>query len=533
LTRIVHIVILILLLLLPGLVKSTDYDTLLEPITSSIESQKEQGNYKAVFDLNKQLIHFKDSITRLNRAKLLAEMQEGFELENKLKQLELLNTQNKVNEVQLQGKHQQQLAFFGGALLLLVVSLALRNRIIIIRKTRDLIQSKNEILQKERIRASSSEKFKNQFLANVSHEIRTPMNAIMGITNILIKNKHLDDQVKFLEAMHHSSKNLLVLINDILDLSKLEAGKVELENSAFSIKKIVNKIGDELKGKAGEKGLELSVDIDTNIPAVLLGDPYVLHNILFPILSNGIAFTDSGSVSIACKVEGHSENNYIISFKITDTGIGIIQEKLDKILNTFVKVYEKDALYYDGSGLELPIIKQFIELQGGSIKVESESGKGTIFYIEIPYAITDTMVVTGSAENQVVHINPTDLSILLVEDNEFNVMVATEEINSAFEDVKLDVAGNGKLALDMVIENNYNVILMDVQMPIMNGYEATRQIRKLNDNKSGIPIIAMTANVMKQEIDKCFESGMDEYISKPFETSDLINKINALVTRAG
>lgn len=532
-TKSIHTIFLVLLLLFSGLGSASDYDDLLEPINTNIILQKQKGDYKAVFDLNKQLIFFKDSITKLNRAKLLAEMQEGYELENKLKQLELLNTQNKVNEVQLQVKKQQQLTFIGSVILLILVSLALRNRIIIMRKTRDLIQSKNEILQQARIKATSSEKFKNQFLANVSHEIRTPMNAIMGITNILIKNKHLEEQKKFLEAMHHSSKNLLLLINDILDLSKLEAGKVELEKSAFSINEIVNQIGDELKGKAKEKGLELSVDIDPGIPDLLLGDPHVLHNILFPILSNGIAFTDTGAVSIACKVEGHLENNFIISFKITDTGIGIVQEKLDKILNTFVKVYEKDALQYDGSGLELPIIKQFIELQGGSIEVESESGKGTTFYIEIPYPTADKIAVTGSTENKVVHTNPTDLSILLVEDNEFNVMVATEEINSAFENVSLDVAGNGKLALDMVIENSYNVILMDIQMPIMNGYEATRQIRKLKDNKSGVPIIAMTANVMKQEIDKCFESGMDEYISKPFETSDLINKINTLVSRAG
>lgn len=527
-----HIVFIILLFLLPGLSRSNDIEKIILPLTLKIESQKQQGNYEEVFRLNKKLMYIKDSITQFNRAKLLAEMQEGYELENKLKQLELLNAQNKVNEVQLQVKQQQQLAFIGGAFLLIIVTLGLRHRLLTMRKTKDLIQSKNEVLQEARIKATSSEKFKNQFLANVSHEIRTPMNAIMGITNILIKNKHLDEQVKFLEAMHVSSKNLLVLINDILDLSKLEAGKVELEKSTFSINDIINKISDQLKTKAEEKSLELRINIDSAIPAVLVGDPHVLNNILFPILSNGIAFTDTGFVSIDCKVEGHSEHNFIISFKIADTGIGIIKEKLDKILNTFVKVHEKDALQYDGSGLELPIIKQLIELQGGSIEVESESGKGTTFYIEIPYATAEKMTDQVVTEELFTHTTPADLSILLVEDNEFNVMVATEEITTAFEDVHLDVAENGKVALERIMEKDYSIILMDVQMPIMNGYEATRQIRKLKNKKSGIPIIAMTANVMKQEIDKCFESGMDAYISKPFETSDLVNKINTLVARA-
>ena len=256
----------------------------------------------------------------------------------------------------------------------------------------------------------------------------------------------------------------------------------------------------------------------------------MLHNILFPILSNGIAFTDKGMVSLVCQVEGHKENNYILSFTMKDTGIGIVKEKLDQILNTFVKVYEKDAVDYGGSGLELAIIKQMIELQGGSIQVESEPGKGTTFHIEIPYTSGTEMTITDSMVKPVSLSNPLDLSILLVEDNEFNVMVATEEINSAFENVHLDVAENGKLALDKIMENDYHVILMDVQMPILNGYDATKQIRKLNGSKSSIPVIAMTANVMKQEIDKCFESGMDAYISKPFETSELVNKINTLVS---
>ena len=288
---------------------------------------------------------------------------------------------------------------------------------------------------------------------------------------------------------------------------------------------------DGAREKAEEKGLELKVVIEPGVPEFLSGDPDMLNNILFPILNNGITFTDKGVVSMICKVEGHTENSFIISFCIKDTGVGIIKEKLDQILNTFVKVYEKDTLNYDGSGLELPIIKQMIELQGGSIQVESETGKGTTFNIVIPYTSGVEYIVSDQTEESISFLTPTDLSILLVEDNEFNVMVATEEINSAFENVHLDVVENGKLALEKVLENNYHVILMDVQMPIMNGYEATRQIRKIEDSKSKVPIIAMTANVMKQEIDKCFESGMDAYIPKPFETSDLVNKINALVAQ--
>ena len=516
--------------MISGIGKSEDYDSLLLPLTAKIEKQKQQGHYKEAFVLNKKLMHLMDSITELNRAKMLIEMQKSYKLENKLKQLELLNAQNKVNEEKLQVEKQQQFAFIGSAFLLLIISVGLRNRIIIIRKARDLIQLKNDILQQERIKATNSEKFKNQFLANVSHEIRTPMNAIMGITNILIKNKHLEEQEKFLEAMHLSSKNLLVLINDILDLSKLEAGKVEIEKSSFKIDEIIKNIEFQLREKADEKGLGFKVDIDPDIPDIIFGDPQMLYNILFPVLSNGITFTDKGMVSLDCKVEGHTGNNYIISFTMKDTGIGIIKEKLDQILNTFVKVYEKDALKYDGSGLELAIIKQMIELQGGSIQLESEPGKGTTFYIEIPYTSGTEIAVTDTFDKPVSSVTPHDLSILLVEDNEFNVMVATEEINSAFENVHLDVAENGKLALDKIMKNDYHVILMDVQMPILNGYDATKQIRKLNGSKSRVPVIAMTANVMKQEIDKCFESGMDAYISKPFETRELVNKINAVVS---
>ncbi len=512
-------------------IESKDNDGIFLPLESKIELLKQEGNFREAFMMNKKLMQLKDSITEVNRESLLAEMQEGFNLENKLKRLELLNAQNALNEEQLRVKKQQQFAFIGGVILLLIVAVGLRNRIITTRKTKDLIHSKNEILQQERIKATNSEKFKNQFLANVSHEIRTPMNAIMGITNILIKNKHLEEQEKFLEAMHVSSKNLLVLINDILDLSKLEAGKVEIEKTSFKIKEVIKKIEEELRSKAEEKGLELKIAIEPDVPEILLGDSQMLHNILYPMLNNGITFTDKGMVSLTCKVEGHTEHSYIIGFNIQDTGIGIVQEKVDQILNTFVKVYEKDALKYDGSGLELPIIKQMIELQGGTIEVESETGKGTTFQIEIPYASGIEMVDNDYAEETAAFVTPSDLSILLVEDNEFNVMVATEEINSAFESVNLEVAENGKLALEKVLANNYHVILMDVQMPIMNGYEATKQIRKIKGSKSSVPIIAMTANVMKQEIDKCFESGMDAYISKPFETSDLVNKINAQLSR--
>ena len=531
LNKYLHITFLVLLILISPLVKSEGYDNLIPPLSVKIENLKQQGNFKEAFVMNKRLMHLKDSITEWNRTKLLAEMQEGFEMENKVRRLELLNVQNAVNEEKLQVKKQQQFAFIGSAFLLLIISVGLRHRIITIRKTKDLIQLKNDTLQQERIRATNSEKFKNQFLANVSHEIRTPMNAIMGITNILIKNKHLEEQEKFLEAMLVSSKNLLVLINDILDLSKLEAGKVEIEKTAFRIEDVIKNIDNQLREKAEEKGLELKVVIEPGVPEFLSGDPNMLNNILFPILNNGITFTDKGVVSMICKVEGHTENSFIINFCIKDTGVGIIKEKLDQILNTFVKVYEKDTLNYDGSGLELPIIKQMIELQGGSIQVESETGKGTTFDIVIPYTSGVEYIVSDQTEESISFLTPTDLSILLVEDNEFNVMVATEEINSAFENVHLDVVENGKLALEKVLENNYHVILMDVQMPIMNGYEATRQIRKIEDSKSKVPIIAMTANVMKQEIDKCFESGMDAYIPKPFETSDLVNKINALVAQ--
>ena len=397
---------------------------------------------------------------------------------------------------------------------------------------RERVREKIKELEEEKSRAEHSEKAKEQFLANMSHEIRTPMNAIMGMTRLLLEKAPREDQLKYLNAIKQSSDNLLIIINDILDLSKIEAGKINFETIDFDLAEQIKTVYTTIKLNADEKGLALKYTIADDVPVKLIGDPYRLNQILLNLAGNAIKFTESGSVLINVSTMERSDDRVKIKFEIKDSGIGIAQDKLDYIFNMFTQESSSTTRKFGGTGLGLAICKKLVELQGGTIYVESETGKGSAFSFILSYGIQQIDTINEQTEIPVDY--PTaqlkNISILLAEDNEFNQMVAVDSIQDAIEGVQIDLAKNGKEAVEMVKQKQYDLVLMDIQMPEMDGHEATRIIRKNPDAKiNSIPIIAITASVIKAEVDKCFESGMNEFVGKPFSTEELLDKISKVL----
>lgn len=377
------------------------------------------------------------------------------------------------------------------------------------------------------VRAERSEKAKEEFLANMSHEIRTPMNAIMGMTRLLLEKEPKSTQLKYLNAINQSSDNLLVIINDILDFSKIQAGKMELETIPFVFRNLMHTLEEIMRFKSDEKKIEFKVIIDDNIPECVIGDQVRLNQILINLTGNAIKFTDNGHVYLRCSLNNIANNVATIAFAIEDTGVGIAADKIDSIFESFSQADVATTRKFGGTGLGLSISKRLTELSKGKISVSSKLGEGSVFKVEIPFEIgTMELVKSGNniVENRV--SDDTTIRILLVEDNAFNQMVATDSIEGMFDKVIIDIAENGKIAIDKISEGEYDVVLMDVQMPIMDGYEASRTIRAMSDiKKRGIPIVAMTASVIKSEVDKCYESGMNDFIAKPFDSTELRNKI--------
>jgi len=416
----------------------------------------------------------------------------------------------------------------GGSVLLFI-----RLRTSALQKQKDLLErtvaERTTELSRAKDRAEHSELVKQQFLANLSHEIRTPMNAIMGMTGILKRNDHLPDQEKYLNAVAQSSENLLVILNDILDLSKLEAGKIDPEKVPFEPRQVIGNVRDILRYKAEEKAIRMSIDCADDVPKTLMGDPTRLNQIVLNLAGNAIKFTEHGSVTIRVQrsIDPLGRHDWIgLVINVIDTGIGIPQDRLDKIFEEFIQAYSDTTRKYGGTGLGLTISKRLAEMQGGSITVKSEQGKGSTFTLSIPYA-----VAKSSAARQPTTIirqqDLRDLRILLAEDNEFNAMVAQDELADAIPGVQVDVAVNGRIAVEMVQANRYDVILMDLQMPEMSGYDATKAIRSLPGDTSRVPIIAMTANVLKEEVERCKEAGMDGYVPKPFTREELMGALTA------
>lgn len=395
-------------------------------------------------------------------------------------------------------------------------------------KLRNLqIRQQIELAQKEKEVAERTAELKQQFMANMSHEIRTPMNAIVGMTRLLLGKEPRQDQMRYLKAIQQSADNLLVIINDILDLSKIEAGKIVIEQTDFSLREVVNSVRDMLMLKAEEKNIEFKVELDAQIPHRLVGDPTRINQILINLAGNAVKFTEKGYVAVHATVQKKEDKKYLMQFDIVDTGIGIAPDYVDKIFESFTQAGTDVARKFGGTGLGLTISKQLATLMQGDISVRSELGKGTTFTVVLPMEESEVQTEEQS-DNLIDEATMKKLNkvkLLLVEDNEFNRMVAEDTLKELIPEIVIDIAVNGKEALNRVQNEQYDVVLMDIQMPIMDGVAATKAIRALNTPAKDTRIIAMTANVLQEDVQQYFAIGMNAYVSKPFHTDELLLKM--------
>ncbi len=378
-------------------------------------------------------------------------------------------------------------------------------------------------LKKAKELAEESTKAKEIFLANMSHEIRTPMNGIIGLSGLLAKTTLETTQQNYVKLVRQSAENLLVVINDILDIAKIESGKLQFEAIPFDIKEVVKSAFQILKFKTEEKGLQLLVDLDKVNVSMVDGDPYRLNQILLNLLSNAIKFTHEGYVKLEIEPIYETLQEVRLKFTVSDTGIGIEKSKLETIFQSFSQAEAQTTRKYGGTGLGLSICKALVESQNGKIWIESILGKGSTFYFELSYpkSVGNSEVVKTDEVNVK---KLSDIKVLLAEDNQINQFLAVEILGQF--GIEVEIANNGKEALDKLNTNHFDLILMDIQMPEMGGIEATKLIRLMQEpKKRNIPIIALTANALKGDAENYLAAGMNDYLSKPFDEIQLYKKI--------
>jgi len=374
--------------------------------------------------------------------------------------------------------------------------------------------------------ANDAVKAKQQFLSNMSHEIRTPMNAIIGFTKVLLKTNMSAKQKEYLEAIKLSGDALIVLINDILDLAKVDAGKMTFEQIPFKMERSIAAILHLFQTKIQEKNLKLEKEYDNRIPEALLGDPVRLNQIILNLVSNAVKFTTKGNITVSVKLLDEDEKEASIEFAVTDTGIGIPESKIEKIFENFQQATSGTSRLYGGTGLGLAIVKQLVEAQSGTIQVSSKENEGSTFSFVLKFQKTNTETEFESEPIEP-DLNITGIKVLVAEDIALNQLL----MRTLLEDFgfECDIADNGKIATDKIQAQKYDVVLMDLQMPVMNGFEATGFIR--NELKSDIPIIALTADVTTVDLTKCKTVGMNDYIAKPVDEKLLYRKIVGIVKK--
>lgn len=474
-----------------------------------------KGNSSGALDAYKDFIRIGNRDKNVKQTLDLERLQVEYEMGNKDREILFLNQEKKIVEEKLSKNKIATYLAIAIAILVILIAVFFYNNSVNFKRAKEL--------------SDSARIMQEQFLANTSHEIRTPMNGIQGMVNLLLDSKITNDQRHQLETIKNSSEHLLRIINDLLDLSKIKAGKIEFENTVFEVDQTIKLLVELMEPMAINKGLTFEVEIDQSARGYYSGDVIRLEQILINLISNAIKFTLKGGVKIKVKASQITDQEKALHFTIIDSGIGIPKRKLDAVFESFVQLENQGSRKFGGTGLGLSITKKLVELQKGIIQVSSKVGQGSEFSFSIPYKISDNNeIIKVKSTNLISHKKLKGKRFLVVEDNEINQKVILETLQSwESECIIVSTAVEG---FDQLMNSEFDLILMDIELPVLNGWESTQYIRlKFKAPKKDIPIIALTAYASESDKNKCLASGMNDVVTKPFSSEELYVKINNLL----
>ena len=492
--------------------------------------QEQMGNYQEALALLRENNKIQDSLYDLNREALALDASARYGVDSMKSTMNELTRKKEEAERTLKVNKLTTILSVALITILSLLTLSLYKNNNLRARANDLLQKKNSELITAKENAEKASLAKAQFLSTITHELRTPLYAVTGLTHLLLEESPTENQKEHLNSLKFSGEYLLSLINNILDLNKLEAKKVEMLESSFNLKKRITDVLIALKNSAEDKKTQLHLEFDSEIPRKLKGDPLKISQILINLIGNSIKFTEDGDIWVRVKRLSQKDNKVLLRFEVQDTGEGISKEKQKAIFENFTQGSLQINRKFGGTGLGLSIVKNLLNLMDSEIHLESELGEGSLFHFDLHFEALEPANPQDKKSNEIPEPLSNDImhnkKILIVEDNKINQMITRKILEK--NKVICDGADNGTIAITKVENNEFDLILMDIHMPGISGIEATREIRKFNET---IPIIALTAVTLEESLDEFYLNGFNDIIPKPYKTEEFFQKINKYLSQ--